>query len=180
MRTDENGTAFWIQTYSDDTGSLRIKSVIETILGGFAIVGFQSGQENYICLILTDSNGRILYQRQYSSLSDFETGEGGDDYGSDIIEHSTGGYVIAGTMDDKLSLIRVDAIGNLLWYESYHTTGHGDGYSLVETEGGGIVVVGEHTGTAKVIHTDSGGNIIWETIIQDCTIPCQNCTKKRW
>ena len=161
IRTDVDGNLLWNRTFRDEFNELQVSSVIETRTGGFAMVGYQPGQGYDLSVVLVDSNGDLQYRIVYSGPSDSEFGEWGDDMGFDMIEHSTGGYVIAGTLDDQLALIRVDVVGNLMWRESYHRFGFGEGTSLIEAENGGILIAGVIDGEAHVIHTDSSGNVIW-------------------
>ncbi|MFW9849623.1 MAG: hypothetical protein ACFFF4_10790 [Candidatus Thorarchaeota archaeon] len=161
IRTDVNGNLLWNKTYQGEDTQLYLMSVIENRAGGFALVGYLSGQGYDLVLILTDSSGNLLSKMVYSGPSDDDTGGWGHDRGIEIIEHSNGGYVIAGSLDGTFALIRVDAIGNLLWRKSYQQYGSGEATSLTEADNSEIIVAGTIDDEVKVIHTDSSGNILW-------------------
>ncbi|MHA1907375.1 MAG: hypothetical protein ACW98Y_08780 [Candidatus Thorarchaeota archaeon] len=162
IRTDDVGNLLWNFTYQDAFNLFQINAVIEIRTGGFAMVGTQPGLGHDLSLVLVESNGDLHYRKVYSGPSDGEFQNWGDDRGYDIIEHSLGGYAIAGSLDDRLSLIRVDVVGNLLWRESYHRFGFGQGYSLKESENGGLLVAGVIEGEVHVLSTDSSGNVLWD------------------
>lgn len=126
-----------------------------------------------------DSQRKILWETSYGgSLEDFP---------SDMILASDGGYVIAGrtrSNDGNISLnkgssdfwvIKTDSIGSLIWETSLGGSGIDHAVGITATSDGGYVVVGESTSgdgdrsTSKgnydawIVRLSSTGSIVWET-----------------
>jgi hypothetical protein len=141
----------------------------ETSDGGFVVCGRTfsfgtGGWEGYILRL--DQAGDTLWTRTYGNIQYDEV--------QDIDTTSDGGYILTGhtwTNDwaGDVYLIKLDAMGNVTWDQTYGgTVGLSDkGYSVRETSDGGYVVCGSTETYGQggddvyVIKTNSTGALVW-------------------
>lgn len=91
--------------------------------------------------------------------------------GFEIIEVSTGGYLVAGTYSDTTSgfwIIRLDNLGDTTWTKQYSLSVGGDqAYDVIELLDGGFVLCGRWTDTVTVsacaflMKINSIGDSLW-------------------
>ncbi len=127
-------------------------SIISTTDGGFAIIGnTQSIDGDFsekkragsdIFVMKFDLNASLEWTHTYGGSE--------DDRGFDIVELSTGGFALIGyskSEDGDASLnqgqhdnwvLRIDAMGTLLWEKSFGFLGHDHAYNIIATEDGGL------------------------------------------
>jgi len=91
-----------------------------------------------------------------------------------IQQTSDGGYIIAGWTDSfgagnlDVSVLKIDAIGNIVWQKTYGAVLDEGAYSVQQTSDGGYIVAGwtESFGAGAsdvlILKLDSSGNIIWQ------------------
>lgn len=100
-----------------------------------------------------------------------------DDFATDIVQTSDGGYAISGTTESfgagssDYWLIRTDPVGNIIWNKTYGGTGPEELTAMCQTNGGGYALAGRITisigdpfyNTADVwlVKTDASGNMQW-------------------
>ncbi|RNC92205.1 MAG: hypothetical protein ED555_03630 [Allomuricauda sp.] len=145
----------WVRSFGgagDDTP----RSVIQTMDGGYAVLGFTNSTNgdlafkntvvNDYWLLKLNADGEVQWQRTY--------GGSGDDRGQQVIQTSDGGYALAGyAMSDDGDgsnnegfhdnwIIRLDSSGNILWEKSFGFSGHDHSYDIVETVDGGFFFSG--------------------------------------
>ena len=167
----------WSATYGgpNDDG---FNSVIQTLDGGYAAVGYTSSFGNgtsgngtfyndtsNVILVKTDINGKVQWNKTY----------GGSllDVGYGIVQTTDGGYAIAGyetsftngTMN--VYLIRTDADGNMLWNKTFGNGVQDGAYSIAKTSDSGFILTGftylksKGGWDAYLIKTDAKGNMLW-------------------
>ena len=145
----------------------------ETSDGGFVVCGRTfsfgtGGWEGYILRL--DQAGDTLWTRTYGNIQYDEV--------QDIDTTSDGGYILTGhtwTNDwaGDVYLIKLDAMGNVTWDQTYGgTVGLSDkGYSVREASDGGYVVCGSTETYGQggddvyVIKTNSTGALVWTRTI---------------
>ncbi|MFA6235268.1 MAG: hypothetical protein WC824_13920, partial [Bacteroidota bacterium] len=149
VRTDAEGQTLWVKTFGGvykDEGY----AVEQTVDGGFIITGSTESYTNGfndVWLIKTDANGTMQWSRSFGGTS--------YDSGQDVVECSSGGYLVAGYTQVSITgnwfawLIRTDELGNEIWSKRYGGSERDFGTSAKETEDGGFVVTGS---------TETGGN----------------------
>lgn len=103
-------------------------------------------------------------------------GDTGTEYGTKIIQTSDGGYAIIGsipnsqTQNSAVLLLRLDALGNVLWRKTFDTAENDYGRNLVQTSDGGILVSVDTRSNDKIalwlIKTDSAGVQEWSTLTE--------------
>ena len=145
----------WILGFGG-TGDDSARSIIATNDGGYAILGmtnsvdgdldFKTLPVNDYWLVKLDANGDLEWQKTYGGSK--------DDQGQQVIQTSDGGFAITGyAMSDDGDgsnnegfhdnwILRLDALGNILWEKSFGFSGHDHSYDLVETADGGFFFSG--------------------------------------
>jgi hypothetical protein len=149
IKTDEMGYATWSKTYETVIAG-GAQSVIQTFDGGFAMLGFNSFNPDFL-LVKTDSSGELEWSKKYEKPD--------KDFGLSIAQNSDGGYMLAGTLWNRsgtgdAGLIKTDSNGNMLWMKNYP-----NGYKLLmaATSDCGYVLCSNLT----LYKTDSKGNTLW-------------------
>ena len=183
IKTDAAGDTVWTNTYGGTNVDYWGYSVQETQGGDYIITGFIEfiirgdnrspyGDTNYdVFLIKTDNTGDIIWTNTYGSEE--------WDFGASVQETQDGGYIIAGSTESvygecsRLYLIRIDAIGDTLWTQTYS---YGYGRSVQETMDGGFIIAGScdsdiisysggdaisYFSDVYLIKTDAAGDIVW-------------------
>ena len=157
----------WTQTYGG-AGDDLAHSVIQTIDGGYAIVGrtesYGAGLEDF-WLIKTDSVGHMQWNFTYGGTE--------SDEALSLVQTFDGGYAIAGitrsvgTDSGESWLVKTDAGGDLEWSQTYGGKNGDRAYSMVQTADGGYALAGytESFGAGLrdfwLIRTDVSGNHVW-------------------
>tara|TARA_B100001741_G_C16509512_1_gene578964 strand:- start:65 stop:1396 length:1332 start_codon:yes stop_codon:yes gene_type:complete len=115
-------------------------SVQQTVDGGYIVC---STHDSYSCLIKTDFNGDILWNKSY----DFY-----DEKFFSVEETTDGGYIVCGYTNDvnqnsdyNLYLMKTDGSGDTLWTKVYPGTNGERGYSVQQTTDSGYIVCGTIT-----------------------------------
>ncbi|WP_181899480.1 hypothetical protein [Flagellimonas nanhaiensis] len=163
LKLDANGDLEWSKTYGgskDDKG----QSVIQTLDGGYAIVGYamsddgdgtnnQGFHDNWILRL--DASGNILWEKSF--------GFAGHDHSYDVVQTPDGGFFFAGFLDVTLSNgegnfgkgsyltrhgvgefwgTKLDANGNLQWRRYFGGTNNDRAHGVVQANDGGFVMAG--------------------------------------
>jgi len=171
VKTDENGTVEWTQTY-DNGGDERARSLVEASDGGYVLAGdisYSSTNPDHgwseAWLVKTDENGNKEWSQTYGE-SDFDRAYG-------LVESSAGGYVLAGFTQvwgdgwNDFWLVKTDPNGNLDWSQTYGGDRPQNAYALVETSDRGYALAGfadlsDSERTAfLLVKTDEDGNEEW-------------------
>ncbi len=139
LKTDASGIEEWNQTLGDGV----VNSVIQTIDGGYAVVGGINNLPDYL-LIKTDSTGSLQWTKTYGSKD--------EDFAFSVVQTSDEGYALGGWMwlrsnggGPNYAIVKTDASGNPQWTKYY---GGGLGWSMIQTSDGGFAISG--TSVVKV------------------------------
>ncbi len=153
IKADINGAISWAKTFDTGTDDLGF-CVRQTNDDGFIISGFHDAVptslvgNTYALLIKTDEFGTILWEKKYQiTVRDLDTGEGLPIL---VSQTSDGGYIVTGTTASTYAadvfIFRTDAVGNLLWCNSYDHDASFFRFSLgldiIESQAGDIIVAG--------------------------------------
>ncbi len=158
--TDTNGDTLWSQSYSGD-----FHAVIETLDGGFALVGrIEEFSSDYnVILQKVDNTGNPTWTKTFGD-------EGWDDAFT-LVQFSDGSYLIAGEYDDPdiidefpyTYLIKTDSNGNTLWVKT-PPMGRGHHLRILAAEDGLILSTILNTGSINqmgIRKLDLEGELIW-------------------
>jgi hypothetical protein len=167
LKVDANGTLQWSKTFNLGSETYGY-SVQQTSDGGYAIAGYARDETvddytNDVCLIKTDKNGALQWNKTY--------GGSGNQMAYSMILTSNGEYVIAGSAqtEDSTSamLLKVDANGVEKWMKVYNSTNDNFGQSLVAAPDGGYAIAGysyndaTYTDDVYLVKTDANGTMQW-------------------
>ncbi len=145
-------------------------AVIETFDGGFLIAGNTFNLSlGYMAvfIIKTDTYGDTAWTKEYNLNS------AGGNWADAIIQLIDSNYIICGTTVDSLQmkkdayLLKLDVIGNIIWFKKYGTNDNDAGYDTKQTSDEGFVIGGwsqQPSGfeDAFLVKTDSLGNEQWQ------------------
>ena len=168
MKLDYKGDTLWTRIYGG-VALERGNSILQTADGGYIFTGythsFGAGDADFI-VVKTDASGNVMWNKNY--------GGAGFDYATKIEITFDGNFVIFGITASFGSgnrcsvLLKIDPLGNILWYKTYGELGYVYGSSWGEqTDDGGFILIGSVTKVATndqntcLIKTDSIGNIVW-------------------
>lgn len=128
---------------------------------------WETSEENYIIgaldsIILTDSNGNILWTVSSSSIgwcySKFE----------DVLPLSDGGFLATGVgkvseaSSYSIPLLRLSANGNVLWCKSYGYDEFTEyAFDSTELNDGGYAIAARKGAQAWILRTDAQGDTLW-------------------
>ncbi len=157
----------WVKRYSGTIASIQQTSDGRYIaIGSISIIGAGGSAFTNVWVVRLDSNGEILWQKTY----------GGPvfDYGKSISPTPDGGYIAAGETDSfgagsrDIWVLKLDAMGNILWQQTYGGNDYDWLGSIQTTVDGGYVVAGGTysfgAGNADpwVLKLDAKGAVEWQ------------------
>ncbi len=170
LKTDENGTPLWNQTYGGTNNDIA-RALDQTSDGGFIMVGstnsYGAGNDD-IWLIKANSTGGHEWNYTF--------GGSNNDWGYDVQETSDNGFIISGYTTSYAAyggsdfwLIKTDENGTHLWNVSIGTAGNEFGsYGIGQTSSGGFVLVGFSDSVLGagsedllIVQTNSTGEVEW-------------------
>lgn len=170
VKTDASGVMIWNQIYYDGTGHDEIYDLVQTLDGGFALVGemdsFGAGGKD-MWLVKTDANGVMIWNQAYGGT--------GHDEVHDLVQTIDGGYALAGYTSSfgavstesfgvrttNMWLVKTDASGVIIWNQTYGNSDWDSAHSLVQTLDGGFTLVGETRSDVYLVKTNTNGVMIW-------------------
>jgi hypothetical protein len=154
VKSDEIGTIEWEKNYGGSNGAFATQ-VVQNSDGSYVIAGYTSSNDGDVSgnhgnfdywVIKLDSLGTILWQKTYGG-SQIEEATG-------IIKTDDDGYIIVGystsndgdvTLVDGYSdswVIKIDAIGTLVWQQSLGGNNTDIAHSVFKTSDGGCIIAG--------------------------------------
>ncbi len=170
IKIDNDGNMKWNKTF-DRGSSESSSSVLQTVDGGYIMLGSTATHGYDALLIKTDSKGNEEWMRTFGG-PDWKI----NDYG--IQQTIEGGFIIIGSIQptnresyEDVWLLKTDAQGNEEWMKTYGGTEWDTGHSVRQTKDGGYIVAGRTAsfGSGKedvwLIKTDSDGNKVWDKTI---------------
>ena len=166
IKVDANGIFQSEQIYGPGVYLEKLESIEKTNDGGYILCGEirydQWGMGCYptddVWLIKIDANGNLLWDRQFDFNNTY-------DRAMEAQQTNDGGYIITGSADNKILLIKTDEDGDQQWnqiLDSTTTNEQRGGFSVEQTTDGGYIVGGiSGLGTPCLIKTDEDGNQQW-------------------
>ena len=192
MKLTTEGEIIWSKTYGG-SGDDKGREVIETVDGGFAIVGYSMSadgdgsnnegfHDNWILKL--DSNGEIQWEKSY--------GFSGHDHSYSVLQTSDGGFFMTGFLDVTASggegnsrrrhgvgefwCHRLNANGDIIWRRYFGGSQNDRSFSAVQANDGGFVITG-FTESNDFDITDSRGSYDYWVIKLNAEIGVSNNQK---
>jgi len=184
MEISNDGNQNYIKDYgvSDEFWSGPFNGAgCKTNDSGFAypggIVPFNENNGMFPTLTKFNSVGDTLWKKEYFDASKFYSAD-------NVIQCTDGGFaLVGGTSPDSLEynpqifVLKVDSLGNEIWYEEYgnQTISAEYGLSIAETNEGGFIIGGYKNATISsnpnhyLLAIDSIGNFLWHQTIGNST-----------
>jgi len=141
IRTNANGDSLWTKTFGGISGD-SAQFVIQTLDGGFIIVGSSYINMNDCLVIKTDENGNAVWQQTF----------GGDrtDYVYCVQQTTDNGFIICGESDSfsnpqsqDIWLIKIDENGNEKWQQTFGGNGGDRSKYILQNSDGSFIIAGE-------------------------------------
>lgn len=169
-KLDVNGNTQWSKKIATSNSDIEY-STKQTMDGGYIICGENynnvgQGTPSNICIVKTDASGGVLWSNTIGGTS--------NDKGTDIIQISSGEYIVTGTTNSfgvgqaDIFLMKLSSTGNILWAKTYGGSGVDEGGKVLKSNDGGYILSGytesydsSGAGDILLIKTDSIGNILW-------------------
>ncbi|WP_366140197.1 hypothetical protein [uncultured Polaribacter sp.] len=189
----ENEEKISITTFGGSKNDV-LNTVYATKDGGYITAGYTQSNNADITNKADESFNFLVLKFSSENNLEWQQNYGGskDDSAASIIQTKDGNYVVLGStsssdLDVTINngandfwLIKIDALGNLLWQKSYGFLGADTGTKVIETNSGGLLITGvldvsasNGQGNAKTnatkhaggdywaIKTDAFGNVEW-------------------
>jgi len=172
LRLDPDGNVLWQRMLggSGDDGAVEVQ---QTSDGGYIVAGhtlsFGAGALD-TWIIKLDTTGNVIWQKA-SGGSLF-------DRAFSVRQTFDGGYIVAGYADSQTgggisgdaSVLRLDALGNVIWHRTYGGDNGDAANSVRQTSDGGFIVAGftisfgagGFFGDTWVLRLDPDGNVVWQ------------------
>jgi hypothetical protein len=131
LKANSSGDLQWSKSYGGEDKQ-NSYAVIQTSDGGYALGGWMwlrsDGGGPNIAIVKTDTEGNVVWNQTFGS---------GEAYSMTLT--SDGGFAIAG-----VSLVKVDATGNLQWALNFPDNSATQAYSVIQTGDGDYSVAGSN------------------------------------
>jgi hypothetical protein len=194
-KIDSLGNVLWSRNISAvNGGSTNAFDIADLGNGDVLIAGYTNAFSGSTCALLTKINmfGDTLWVRAYCDFQ-FQVSGTSSVFDKSIIKVTfDGGILIAGNTGSSnnadLYIIKVDALGNLLWAKSYGAAGHEFYYDALPTADNGCIISGysnSFSGAAfesYLLKIDSVGNLLWSKVFNQGNLFFKNCKidNQRW
>lgn len=174
MQVDLAGEPIWHRTLGGDAPE-KVFDMIETRDGNFVLAGVTHHPETQRAqglIIQFNRYGEVMWSQRY----------GGDRAGSDqlraVVQAADGGFAVAGFTSTQgkggqdMWLLRLNAVGELIWQQTYGTEGDEIALSLIETRDEGFVLGGSIKHEAPygrdmlILRTDRRGRGTWRRFVK--------------
>ena len=188
IKIDILGEIIWQKTYGGSSPD-GIYSIKQISTGGYIVAAQSMSQDGDVSgvhgvsehdywIFKIDDYGNLIWEKAYGSYN--------EEAPFDIIEVSTGGFLIAGyTWGDggdvsghhgitDYWILRIDDSGSIIWQNCYGSSGEDNAYSVVETENGDFICAGVTYGSdgdvtdfhglsdSWVVGINDDGEILWQ------------------
>jgi hypothetical protein len=143
VKTSSTGELTWMQMFGEERDDVG-HAVRQTADRGFIVTGYTKsfGAANYdTWLIKTDESGNTEWEKFFGGTGDDRT-----IYGEQTTD---GGYILTGytrsfeALNWDVFLVRADATGEIIWYQTFGGVREDTGYTVRQTSDKGFILTGE-------------------------------------
>ena len=164
VRTAADGELIWEQAVGGEDEEVAY-DLLESSDGGIIVVGRRGFSESDVCVIKTDENGSVLWEKTWIS-----------GVARSILETDTGNFIIAGhtggdsdVASHDVWLMCMDESGNEEWSMIHPGDGDNRAYDVTEVSDGGFALCGyDHEGYGHgredvfLLKVSNNGEFVWE------------------
>lgn len=172
-KIDANGNLEW-RGYYGGTNNDRSHAVVRSDDGGYVMSGFTESSDFDInnsrgsydfWVVKIDNTGNLAWEKSFGGT--------GIERAQDIAKTDDGGFVIAGSTfstdvdiaknngESDIWLIKIDALGSLVWESTFGGTQFDAAQSVSPSNDGGFIIVGNSKSADKDANANAGENDIW-------------------
>jgi hypothetical protein len=164
-KLDSQLNVIWNKSYGFSDLTHEVNSVIETIDGGFFIVGSVYSfilRTNDIYYIKTDGEGNEVYSNTFKGL--------GDSNAYDVVQVANGDYIIVGetrtpsTNNWDMLFLKISSSGEMLDWKTYGGPEYDSAHKVLLKEDNSLILTGStslKTGGAFLMNMDLDWNQVW-------------------
>ncbi len=131
------------EVYGFNTGNSYCTDVIQSTDNGFYLSGYyQEGSVNQEMVVKINDRRQEIWTKTYPNEYNRNVGETG------IYQTADGGFLVTSVIqlddpkNDEISLLRLDAAGDLVWRNTFGSDDNDKGAGVVEMSDGGFAIVG--------------------------------------
>jgi len=172
-KLNQLGELEW-REYFGGTNNDRAHAVVTAREGGYVMAGFSESEDFDISdpkgsydfwVVKIDGEGQLVWEQSF--------GGSGIDIAQDIARTEDGGYIITGSTistdgdiaathgESDVWVIKIDALGNLLWERTYGGSNFEAAESISPTADGGYIIAGNSKSADQDLSTNAGQNDLW-------------------
>jgi len=163
------------KNYSLTTGYFPVsynftESVQQTNDGGFIFQGWNQSAFSKMELVKTDNQGVITWKKEYSKCLIYALGNCYQDdlssstVGGCVQQTSDGGYILCGSLNSNMILIKTTYDGTVSWSKTYGSNTYGK--YVRQMSDGSYICVGYSGNNVYIVKTNSSGVLQWERAYQ--------------
>ncbi len=190
-KINKTGGIIWKKILGGNNGDI-FRSIIQTVDGGFAVLGNTSSSDGDIAF---NNGGSDLWIVKLDETGEIEwqecLGGSGDEYGNSIHQTADGGYLLCGQTDSDdgdvsgthdtyygdMWIVKLSSNGTIEWQKALGGSMEDSAYSGMQTSDGGYIVAGmtgsddgdvsgyHGYGDAWILKLDQTGSIEWENAL---------------
>ncbi|MCI4671130.1 MAG: caspase family protein [Bacteroidia bacterium] len=180
MKLDSYGEEIW-RKYIGQEGFDFVSGIIETRDGNYTLAGYRKDKDN------SNADAWVAQLNRYGEVMWEHTfGWEGSDEIKALIQTNDGGFALCGVTDSKgdgqgdVWLLRLNAVGDLLWDKAYGGKYNEKGLSIVEDQNDALVICGygnypESKSDMLVLKVDRNGKGIWKKILREKGVGVAEC-----
>ena len=164
LRTTADGELIWEQAIGGENEEVAY-DLLESSDGGIIIVGRRGFSESDLCIVKTDENGAVLWEKTWQEGVARAVTE--TDNGNLVIAGHTGGDSDASSHD--VWIIGTDGNGDEEWSMFHPGDGDNRAYDVMEASDGNFIICGyDHEGYGHgredvfLLKVSNDGQFIWE------------------
>jgi len=163
LRTDINGDSLWSKVHAYN-GIEQFHSIVKSNAGFIAVgdaIEIPNGNNQALWIVGLDETGDSLWTKKYyTDLGSINTG-------MDIINAQDGNFLMAGTRNDSMLVLKITEDGEVLWSGTYGFAVGDAGISIAEQTNGDVLLGGYTTGFAwlspVLLTLDENGELVNST-----------------
>lgn len=157
VKIDVQGNIIFNKSYANNSFSANLRDLAATTDGGAVTLSSRPGANQYEIVTKLSATGDSLWAKTVS----------GDGLMS-ITQTNDGGYIVTGTRNDSLLLVKLDGQGTYQWEKTFSNGFYDIGHHVRQTTDGGYILVGaayaspsSNDSYLNLIKTTATGDTVW-------------------